>query len=839
MNQKNNSPSIFSKEIEIKNKWPIRGFIIFCVMVYLFACLRALQILSPVEALFWLRPIYIFELILASIGATYGLFLLLNRHQNTNTGSKYLFAFPFFFFIAFVLECTIFQYNHYGIIGNLEVVSTRETDIPWTTLRLGELSTGENALIDEHYYFSLAGVVDGTKDDAERVYFIEHTLRSPENSRDLEYEEALAEYEKQYEENSLESIYPKFVSYDDDFAVVSFPNLNRNISSIHITPFFLPEGNWIIGDQTRSIDVLVVYSDEDNTNRKTSIFTIVEGQEYTEYIPLYPVGKVSELNICFASRGAAFTEITLNETIPLTPVLLRMLLVAGVLFSVWVLKRVDIFAATFDPSNRRQNLGFALLLILLFGYCSFMAFTAVEFDYEPGSAGQYNHYLIDALLDGRVNLDLPTSEEYAALDRPYDRGQFELYGIEYLGDKVHWDTVFFNGKWYSYFGIVPAVLLFLPFTAITGQYLPYSVACLVMGFLAIVFLLFIWRWFFKRNLSKASYATYLMSSLALAMCSFIPFLLHRSFFYETVNLGGLMFCAAGLLLLLKYQDSQRKLMLAASCLCFALAVGCRPVLLFSSALVPLFLWPEVKQRWTESKGKFLGWLMAIVIPYIIVAISLMWYNYARFGSVFDFGSTYQVTGLNIDVQNLMSPVGKLQRFLTGIRAYFLNPPRFFGQFPFVETQMAPTTNSAYVPQYLGAVGLFCIPVSWLLLIIFKSDKQLKMEKPIIGRFIIASLAISILTAGLSATYCIQPRYEIDYAWLVILSGLSCLSFLYNRKDDWVPTKRIDHLVSITCLVSVVIFFFLSFRGEIDPDTAIRPVAVEAYLKRAFTFFGGT
>ena len=478
--------------------------------------------------------------------------------------------------------------------------------------------------------------------------------------------------------------------------------------------------------------------------------------------------------------------------------------------------------------------------MLLFGYCAFMTFTAVEFDYEPGSAGQYNHYLIDALLEGKVDLDLPTSEEYAALERPYDRGQFELYGIDYLGDKVHWDTVFYNGKWYSYFGIVPAVLLFLPYTAITGKYLPYSVACLIMGYLAIVFLLFIWRWFFKRNLAKASYTTYLLSSLALVMCSFVPFLLHRSFFYETVNLGGLMFCTAGLLLLLKYHDSQRKLILAGSCLCFALAVGCRPILLFSSVLVPLFLWQEVQQRWKENKAQFVVWLMVIAAPYIMVAIPLMWYNYARFGSVLDFGPKHQVTGLNISVQSLMNPIGKLQRFLTGIRAFFLNPPHFLGQFPFVEIQKAPTTNSAYVPQYLGAVGLLCIPVSWLLLVAVRASKRLHIEKPTIGRFIIATFAISLLTAGLSATYCIQPRYEIDYAWLIVLSALACLYLLYNRKDGQnIPTKCVNLFVSIICLVSIIVFFFLSFRGEIDPDTSVRPVAVEAYLKRAFTILGGT
>ncbi len=824
-------------------KWLLISLGIWVVLSYLYGCVSALRILHPAVALFELTPLYAIEILVSSIGLTYILNrIAVKRRKKPNEMSRViaaLLSFAAFFFAAFVLECTLFQYHHYGNIGADRVISTRDTDDGWTTLRFGKFSLGENTFLTENFFFSLADIVDGTKDDEARIDFLKRTLTMPGNSRDEEYQAAVSEYERRIEENGFDGAYPTIVSFDDEFAVITFPNLDAEISSIHITPFFLPENNLFTGKKTQSMEVLAVYSDEDNTNRKTKVFTISEGQEYTEYIPLYPVGKVSELNICFINRGAAFREIRLNETIPLTPVLLRMLLVAGVLFAIWLLRRHVLFAVRFDPNSRRQNLGFGLMLLLLLGYCAFMAFTAIEFDYEPGSAGQYNHYLIDALMDGRVDLDLPTSEEYAALDRPYDRGQFELYGIDYLGDKVHWDTVFYNGKWYSYFGIVPAVLMFLPFTAITGQYLPYAVACLIMGYLAILFLLLIWRRFFKRNLSDAAYATYLLSSLALAMCSFVPFLQHRSFFYETVNLGGLMFCAAGMLLLLQYQDTQKKQWLAAACLCFALAVGCRPVLLFSSVLVPLFLWEEIKQRWTGNKGSFVSWCLVIAVPYIAVAIPLMWYNYARFGSVFDFGSTYQVTGLNLDVQNLMNPVGKLQRFLTGIKGYFLNPPLLLLRFPFAQVQSVPVTNSAYIPQYLGAVGLLCIPLSWLLLYSIKAGRRIRREKPRIVRFIIASLAIAVLTAGLSATYCIQPRYEIDYAWLIVLSALFCLYYAYTlRKAQGVSIKRIDHCVSVVCLVSIVLFFFLSFRGEIDPDTAIRPVAVEAYLKRAFTLLGG-
>ncbi len=54
--------------------------------------------------------------------------------------------------------------------------------------------------------------------------------------------------------------------------------------------------------------------------------------------------------------------------------------------------------------------------------------------------------------------------------------------------------------------------------------------------------------------------------------------------------------------------------------------------------LPLF-WEEIK----EKRFLKLRTIFGFILPYLIVAAGLMYYNYARFGSPFDFGANYNLT----------------------------------------------------------------------------------------------------------------------------------------------------------------------------------------------------
>lgn len=839
---RNKTGSALNAQLPDFVKWLLISLGIWVVLSYLYGCASALRLLHPVVALFELTPLYVIEILVSSIGLTYILNrITVKKRKNMKEMPRAITAllnFTVFFFIAFVLECTLFQFHHYSYMGADQIIRTRDSSDGWNTLRFAELTLGSDDFYEENYYFSLENAMTGSGDINKRREFVQNTFHYPVNSRDAAYEQGLAEYHERIEKEGEDAITPQYITYEEGIAVVTFPNLNRKVTSIHITPFFLPEKNQITGKPTHTMDVMVVYTDDDNTMQQTAVFKIVKNQKYTEYIPVYPIGEATELSICFSSRGAAFTEISLNEMIPLTPVLLRLLIVSGALFILYILRRYDILSVRYNARSRKQKLGIVCIAAVLFLYCVVLAANSISFPYEEGSAGQYNHYLVDALLDGRVNLDLPTSEEFAALDRPYDRNLFtKIYDMDYLGDKVHWDAVYYNGMWYSYFGIVPAIILFLPYTAITGQYLPYQAACLIFGFAAVLFLLLIWRKIYSKYLSGTACIVYYLSSFVIGVCTFVPFLIRRSFFYETVNLAGLMFCAAGLWFLLEYKEKQKNALLAAACLCFALSVGCRPILVLMSAYVPIFLWEEGKERWISRKSGFFKWICVIAIPYILIAIPLMYYNYARFGSVFEFGLSYQVTALNIGVQGDLHPLGKLYRCLTGIKGFLFNPPALSEEFPFVTVNHMNLSNRVHIAQYLGAIGIAWIPVVWLHLGRIPA-REITKQYPVLNRFIVSSLILCVIAAALSSTYCIQPRYEIDYAWIAVLSSLACLVFIYKKYGSRIGCRMVDIFALVLCALSIVMFVFLNFREEVFADGFDRPMAFDYYIRRAFTFFEG-
>lgn len=50
------------------------------------------------------------------------------------------------------------------------------------------------------------------------------------------------------------------------------------------------------------------------------------------------------------------------------------------------------------------------------------------------------------------------------MDNPYDPQARVDLGVDY-----RWDTAYYHGHYYMYFGVVPVFLLFLPFRLITGM----------------------------------------------------------------------------------------------------------------------------------------------------------------------------------------------------------------------------------------------------------------------------------------------------------------------------------------------------------------------------------
>ena len=111
---------------------------------------------------------------------------------------------------------------------------------------------------------------------------------------------------------------------------------------------------------------------------------------------------------------------------------------------------------------------------------------------EHDGRRQYSE-MADNLLAGRISFDYGDETELLQLQNPYDPNERRQTGV-----KFHWDYAFYNGKYYMYFGIVPTIILFLPYRIITGTPLDTIVATQI--FVAIFILgIFVLFYFLIKN----------------------------------------------------------------------------------------------------------------------------------------------------------------------------------------------------------------------------------------------------------------------------------------------------------------------------------------------------
>ena len=71
----------------------------------------------------------------------------------------------------------------------------------------------------------------------------------------------------------------------------------------------------------------------------------------------------------------------------------------------------------------------------------------------------------EAIMNGQIHLMETPSKELLEMDNPYDNTKRNNDKIDFL-----FDTAYYNGKYYNYFGIAPIITSILPFRIITGRY---------------------------------------------------------------------------------------------------------------------------------------------------------------------------------------------------------------------------------------------------------------------------------------------------------------------------------------------------------------------------------
>ena len=509
------------------------------------------------------------------------------------------------------------------------------------------------------------------------------------------------------------------------------------------------------------------------------------------------------------------TKIVVNPHIPYRFSVLRLLMLL-LLISFWVL---------FGPAsvlwkmelNTRAAFQIVLLVLATLGVI-FFYFVTWYFNgnsyswteivkYPNGIWYDYNQYglLANSLLHGHTWLNLPVTPGLKALKNPYSLSARLAIGRH--GQFSFWDHAFYHGKYYCYFGVVPAIVFFMPYEMITGRYLPSGWAILIALMIAVIFSTFLIVRIAKLYFRDSSIATSLLAIWMLGMgCG----LLQEAFvadYYSVPEAVSYMFSILGLWCWLKSIKISKKKgtkyispwWVFFGSLCMACNLGCRPQYLsFAFFAIPIFWTATFKDRLLFSK-KGVWPTVFFILPFFLIFIPLFIYNFDRFGSCLNFGEDYNLT--IFDMVHADKP--KAPSFITLILSYFwFQPLNIVGIFPFVTTvrmsPIGPVTPFWYSmdPAVGGGYFAFNAPFTFVLLAlapwIFARSRRKVLDKTFSERYCVAkstrgsvvslillSVAFGIIVTFLDASWFgFSQRYESCFGSLFTLSAVFVLFSLF-------------------------------------------------------------
>lgn len=406
--------------------------------------------------------------------------------------------------------------------------------------------------------------------------------------------------------------------------------------------------------------------------------------------------------------------------------------------------------------------------------------------FGASDASVYNR-LGDALAHGRLDLDVSVPRGLLALPDPYDAHANQ--GFRAAG--LH-DYSLYDGRIYAYWGIVPALLVYLPahllgLTVADGHVV---LAFVVLGFLTSVAILLT---LVRRHLAVARTPVLAAGIVALGFANLGPFLLSRPLQYEVAIAAGDFFVMLGVLCFLRAADAARpRAAVAAGSLAMGLAVGCRPTLAVAIVVAVPLLWRRRRETFAP-----------LAVPFALVLGGLAAYNYARFGAVAEFGTKWQLS----DPQTRDGGYTSLGAVLPNLWNYLAPPPLGRAVFPFLFGNPGETSPIAPPDGYVkdAVVGmLWLAPVALLAL---GAPRWLRGGAAGLRRPALAiaggagAIALPLLAVNGTAV-----RYEPDVLpLLVLVAVLAWLAVDAARPRRWVTaggSALVAFGVVVTALISL-------------------------------------
>lgn len=568
-------------------------------------------------------------------------------------------------------------------------------------------------------------------------------------------------------------------------------------------------------------------TDEGNTAMayETATQYVLKWSDYSRYIRIHTYGKLLTNKIIFnvtPGKKMRICEISYNPVRHMRIRPLRLFFIAFLLFGFSLFAGAssihDILAVDAEENSRIKR----VKLLLSIGYVAVGVAMVSWFVFRCGGHWSTFAYMSEyadlakSMTEGHYYLDYEVSDALLQAENPYDYTYRAANMVE-----ASWDTAYYNGKYYCYFGVTPVLLLYLPYRLICGMDLNNVVA-------AFVFSVITWlgaTWFcwecIRRYFKNSPFWYWLIASMLLGGNVQLIYLYQRPDMYDIPILAGNALAFIGLASWIHgLNNSNKKRWFVLGSLSIALISGCRPHMVILAFLaIPIFYELLIRsgeqrlQNW-EKYGLY------ILTPFFVVACYIMHYNYARFGSILEFGAKY-----NLTTSDMTRTGFYIDRLGSGLFSYLIQLPSLLSVFPYM-------IRSNVATEYMGKMfteniygGVLTTNLLFVALLFKRYIKTKEREKEIkiyISFCLILGLVLcctDIMMGGVS------QRYMGDFSVVLTMAAVLSMGVLLSRCRE--EEKEIYYSLSMLCWVAVLYVTFIGFGltciqlREYDADNTTR------------------
>lgn len=580
----------------------------------------------------------------------------------------------------------------------------------------------------------------------------------------------------------------------------SFPEDLRNI---HFD-LALAEGEKVKGD--------ILIEQEGLLAGTRQSFELIGGIPHSMTVALYPSKPVTGFQLTLDLAPLKEINTVLNSRLAMRFDFLRFA-VLFLFLAVFpaILPGEPIWNVPFNLSRWKQKAAFAgllvlqtvvLLLTMISTYPDFSEAARLgNLRQEDYIYKQHYQLLTQALLQRSPALLEMPPERLAQAENPYDPSQRIDQFPPYL-----WDSSYFDGRYYIYFGITPAVTFYIPYTLLLHRYPLNDFAVLFFAVIGSVGLVGVFLRLVRKVFTHLPVLAVWLGAAILLMSVFMPWYVRRSFSYELALTSAFAFSVWGLYGALAAAEAEKtgRLALMFSGACFAAAVGCRPTALFAAVPALPFLIAVIHKEWTKPRQKKFAALTiaAFLLPYALIGGALAWYNQIRFGSFTEFGRAFQ---LSIQESSVYMNGNPIAAFLIGVFNYLIGVGlQFTSVFPYLKALPPATFMFGGIKEYYPIFSAFAVtPTSLFLLFPAGYWRTIrKFGKTILGFFILLLLTAVGLAGFTGAAVGTIQRYSLDFDWMIALAGLLAIFAFLEGNDALRNRKIVSRLLLFGFLVSL-------------------------------------